>query len=279
MPRVRSSESKLKNVDWSKYQEFAGNGLDDLEDRDYACLLLPHLDYDYQLRAIHDLLRRNRETAKELGDEIDSIDSFARKAIGLRNERAVDEWLDHMQQSVYQSATHSMAAVGMLAPFFESLFHQAYLKLDKHINSPKQLNGAHPRWTLDGKQLWDCHFVYDGPRWRKDIRLGIKDLAEATGLAPYLPTNLWEELKALFSYRNKMFHHGFEWPMRDRESFLKNNWASNWFGAATSEEHPWVIYMQDNFIETCVTAADDTITAIGSYAKQLDVDWESTYGT
>ena len=34
--------------------------------------------------------------------------------------------VDHLHQSVFQDAAHSMAAVGMLAPFVESLFKQAF---------------------------------------------------------------------------------------------------------------------------------------------------------
>ena len=105
----------MTEIDWSKYQDFEED-FGDIEDRDCASLLLPHLDYDYQLLAIHALLKSNRNALHNLSTEIDHIDAFARKATGLTNEHAVEEWLDHLQQFAYQKATHSMAAVGMIAP-------------------------------------------------------------------------------------------------------------------------------------------------------------------
>lgn len=58
--------------------------------------------------------------------KIQALDAFARKSTGLRNDRAVDEWVDLLHASTYQSAANSMAAVGMLAPLIESLFYQAF---------------------------------------------------------------------------------------------------------------------------------------------------------
>ncbi len=51
---------------------------------------------------------------KELDREIKKIEEFAKNTKGRKNEYAVDEWVDRLHSSVYQSAAHSMSAVGML---------------------------------------------------------------------------------------------------------------------------------------------------------------------
>src|SRR5271166_6841873 len=97
-----------------------------MDNRDAASLLLPDLDDHAQLIAIRNVLSRNRMANKELQDEINRIEEYARQTSGFRNERAVDEWIERLHGSVYQDAANSMAAVGMLAPLVESIFTQAF---------------------------------------------------------------------------------------------------------------------------------------------------------
>jgi hypothetical protein len=249
--------------------DHAGAGFPQLDDRDYACLLLPDLDYDAQLRAIHNLLRLHRRASGELGEEIREIDAYARRSVGLRNERAVDEWLDRMHASVYQDAAHSMAAVGMLAPLVESIFHQALCGVRERVSSAPS---NHDRWQHPGDKRrpeWDCHFIWNGSKWEKDLVKGIRDLADAVGLSRHLPEDLMPKLQALFRYRNRMFHHGFEWPMDERENFCRSDWPDHWFSAATSGGNPWVFYMTDVFIDECVNSIAQTIEAIGAFARRM----------
>src|SRR3989442_3103051 len=51
-----------------------------------------------------------------------------------RDTPAVDEWVDLLHDSVYQRATHSMAAVRMLAPLVESMFFVAFYKVREHFS-------------------------------------------------------------------------------------------------------------------------------------------------
>ena len=76
------------------------DGFIELSDDDAACLALPDLDYDSQLIAIRRLLTRQGKADKELAAEIKEIEAFAARASGVRNQQAVDEWVDHMHHSV-----------------------------------------------------------------------------------------------------------------------------------------------------------------------------------
>lgn len=131
----------------------------DLSDRDYACVLLPDLDYEAQFDAIKDLLQRHMQADQLLSKEITEIEAHARKLSGIRNQQAVNEWVDRMHASVYQDAAHSMAAVGMLAPLVESIFHQAFLGIRVYYVSQSMHLPSHPRWQEAEKDEWDCHFV------------------------------------------------------------------------------------------------------------------------
>ncbi len=75
-----------------------------MSDRDLAVSILPDLDYEAQLIAISDLLRKNSNADAETDKQIKEVEEYARKTSGLRNQRAVDEWVDLLHGSVYQSA-------------------------------------------------------------------------------------------------------------------------------------------------------------------------------
>src|SRR5690606_3700853 len=121
-------------------------GVPELSDRDTACMVLPDLDYDSQLVAIRHALRRHQQADDKLRQEIAEIKAFAQRTSDIRNEYAVNEWVDRLYHSVYQDAAHSMAAVGMLAPMFESVFYQAFQGIRKHMgNGPTP--STHDRWN------------------------------------------------------------------------------------------------------------------------------------
>lgn len=80
-------------------------------------------------------------------------------------------------------------------------------------------------------------------------------------------------LKALFGYRNKMFHHGFEWPIDARAKFANfiqtQKIPEHWFRAATSDGEPWIYYMTEACISECLSAVGEIIEAFGSFAREL----------
>lgn len=246
-------------------------GLPQFSDREAACLVISDLDYDSQLAAIHYLLRRHREEDERLSEEIKRIDVIARHSSGLRNEYAIDQWTDHVHHSAYQHAAHSMAAVGMLASLVESLFYQTFQGIRQQMYEDPPLS-AHARWCQPAEDQWDCRFVWCNGRRTKSVTEGIVQLAAAVGLDEHMPQDLKPTLEALFEYRNKMFHCGFEWPTDERARFQnrisKSGWPSGWFSTARSGERPWIFYLTDEFVGHCLRTIDRVIVGIGAFCKQ-----------
>lgn len=245
--------------------------LSGFDDRLLASLVLGSRDYDAQLYAIRGLLRLHRQADEALSNEIKGIEAFAEQASGSANKRAVDEWIDHLHQSVFQDAAHSMAAVGMLAPFIESLFKQAFPGIRDLLDRSGRAPIAHVRWKMPKDKRWDCGRASPD---RRDLVDGIIELAEATGLAADLPTDLHDTLAALFAYRNKMFHRGFEWSDSERSAFERrivvDRWPQDWFSQATSGGKPWVFYITNTFVQHCLATIDQVFAGLGAFVRRND---------
>ena len=183
------------------------------------------LNYDYGFRAMRDMLTRMSQDDFELQYQITEAEKAASRTRGVKNEFAVDHLIELFEYSGYQDAAHSTAAVGMLAPFVESSFREAFREF--------------------------------GREWQeKDmVRNLLKSISEM-GWGKYMPEDFAVTLTALFEYRNKMFHHGFEWPPEMRKSFARrietSGWPSKWFSSASTGDDPWMFYMTDTFIDLCI---------------------------
>jgi len=178
--------------------------LPDLEPRDNLYLLKLDFDIDAQLRAIRTLLAQHHTANKDLNSDIAKTEGIARKAQGTQNYHATEEWVDLLHHSVYQDAAHSMAAVGMLAPLFETIFHQIFQKIGSEFFSESALPTTHSRWNTANSMQWNCHYVFEGGISRKDIVKGILQLNEALKINDMMPADLKTVLNALFGYRNRM---------------------------------------------------------------------------
>ncbi len=248
-------------------------GLGDLSARDYVYCLIGDFDIDSQLSAIHGLLRRNREAEQAHAIEIQKAEDHVKTLTGLWNQRAVDEQIELLHASVYQDAAHSLAAVGMLAPFLETVFSECFRGIGSKWPSGGVPAGAHDRWKSSHAIQWDCHKVIEKGRVRTDLVRGILQLSDAIGLRSRFPANIKQTLSALFGYRNRMFHCGFEWPMDERLAFQKrimdDKWPTTWFSSATSGGQPWVFYMTDDFIQHCLTTADQVVIAFGEFVRDV----------
>ena len=152
-----------------------------LTDRDLAHSEMRDLDVEAQLLAIKSLIGRNQQADEDLERKIKDLYEQARRAKEVKNGPYQDDlWVDETYQSFFQYAAHSMAAVGMLAPFTETLFTKFFPGL--------------PREKMKNKQ----GIV-------KAIGTHSKSSSESRRLVRFFPEDYEETLDALFSYRNKMF--------------------------------------------------------------------------
>jgi hypothetical protein len=244
----------------------------DMATLDFACILLPAVDYDSQLQSIGSLLEQHRQNEKRSSERILAIERELPHLSGMQNHMASVERDELLNTSVYADAAHSMAAIGMLAPFIESIFYQAFKSARAHYGDATDLLPDHPRWKEDPEARWDCRFIWKKGEKIRNLVEGIMQLSSATGLKKFLPPDLRRTLGAVFTYRNKMFHLGFEWPMDDREKFraqiLSEKWPDNWFAWATSDSKPWICYMTDALISECISQIGEVLHAMGQFAVE-----------
>lgn len=259
--------------DWlmDKISGDSDSGLPSMSHRDGAVFILERLDYEQQLIAIRGLLHRNEEADKRVAEQMKGLNEQARKSSGQSNERAVDAWGEHFYISVYQDAAHSMAALGMIAPLFESLLFQAFQGIREKYFGKNAIASGGPRVDIvDPNAYWDCHNYYDRKEAQTKLNVvaGVQQLSKAVGLKPYLPADLTRMLEALFEYRNYMFHNGFEWPEECCAQFAarveKCGWQ-DWFSTATRGNQPWIFYMTETFIAHCLDMVDKVLDALGAY--------------
>ena len=198
------------------------------------------LDFDYlaQLKAIRGLLSRNRQTAAMLSEEIFDSEQWARQTTGRANDFAVGQTIDLIYMSSYQEMAHSMAALGMLAPFMEGVFKDVFGRIDERMP----------------------------PRSGKLEK--IRKVVEERGLTPYyLPDGLFPTIEALFRYRNIVLHWGFEWPEHVCQQFQRatGQWPDGWFDEVLHDEEPQMFSMSATFINYCFEVAKETAGGLQDY--------------
>lgn len=238
----------------------------ELTNRDYAHFYFDDYDLDAQLIAIRGALDAARAIEKQQTDEIKALAERA-KAIG--SEHLVGMWTDELHASVYHDAARSAAAVGMLAPFVENLFVGIYRGIGTMGVDILGQEGKSERSVRAVSQYWDPHFFYAMNEVREDLVAGVLQLAEASGLQPHLPKDLRKVLDALFGYRNRMLHSGFEWPQPVREAFghRVKQWPAGWFLCSTTNDKAWLWYMSDAFIHRVLELVDEVLEAAGQHIR------------
>ena len=197
-------------------------------------------DFDRsQLFAIRGLLSRQDQADRELEDEIEQAGKMAEQTRGDANEHWVEEWSYYVHSSVYQHAAHSMATVGMIAPFIESAFKRIFRRAGKG---------------------W--------PR-KQNVAETIVKYVDELSMKGYMPHDLEMTLQALFEYRNKMFHFGLEWPPEERRRFGKrlheSGWPPDWFEGATTDGEPWMFYMSQSSLTTVQIRRKQVIEGIQKF--------------
>jgi len=249
----------------------------EFNNRELALFSIEERDLEAQLLAIKGVLCRNREADKAVAESIKELNEYIRRYSGNDDEYQMhieNQWVDALHDSVFHDAANSMSAVGMLAPFIESLFVSIFSYLRKHHPDAGAIAPSEPsdvRRIATETDFWDPHLVFDKGGRRTDLVKGIGQLATSIGLSEFLPHDYEKALTALFAYRNKMFHHGFEWPIEERQKFPKRiideGWPSEWFSKSTSDGKPWIFYMSQGFIDHCLTAVDEALEGFGKYLR------------
>ena len=257
---------EYKNQDSSRFE---------VSNRDLAMYVIGERDLEAQLLAITSLLCRNQQEDEALAAKIKQLDEDVRayaRGNAMYQMYLEDRWGDALHHSVYQDAAHSMAAVGVLAPFIESLFASIFSGLREYEQSNNNSSPDDPRITASQNEFWDPRFVFNRGGRRRDIVAGIKQLARTTGLSEYLPSGYVKMLLALFKYRHMMFHLGFEWPKDERMNFDRRvksgEWPAEWFRKATRGDKPWIFYMSDEFIIHCLKTIDAVLEGVGAYFRE-----------
>ncbi|MER9838232.1 hypothetical protein NKJ28_25115 [Mesorhizobium sp. M0145] len=250
-------------------REALGQHWPEISNRDHALFLIAERDLEAQLVAIKGALRRNQNLDEAVSASIRELEAYIRSYSGGDDEYQMHlegQWVDTLHDSVFQDAAHSMAAVGMLAPFIESLFVSIFAGLRVRA---KGKGNDDPRVVASQDHYWNPQIVFRGSGPKEDLVAGIAQLAASTGLQPCLPDGYEKTLSALFSYRNNMFHNGFEWPIEARRRFdsriKSDGWPAEWFERAESDGDPWVFYMSASFIERCLETIDQVLEGVGRY--------------
>ncbi len=272
------------------------NPLDSLTNRQYAATLLYDMgangcDIDAQFTAIRGLLGTLESDENTAAEGLCRMQEKALMLAGSDRDRAEDFLIDHYNQSVYDDAARSMAAVSMLAPFIEMLFTRLFSDNDRQNRYWVVADQSHIRWGLQ-KHRWSCEF------WAKEVQKSgdqeveitvspqrgiikaIPQLCEAARLQPYLPSDYSLVIYALFEYRHKMFHNGFEWPIEKRVKFhgkMNNSGCpSAWFNNSTWGNTPWVCYITREFIRHCLDTIEKVLEGIGAYDRWVDAQGNAT---
>lgn len=198
-------------------------------------------DYYSQFDVVRAMLRRHLRDAEKLASDITELEGMANSGPGEPNHIAAEHREHLVGISIFQDAAHSMAAVGMLVPMLESALKEACNKIGQSLPLPKKQSGG--------------------------IVADFMKIAKNSGMLAYLPTDLRPTLEALFEYRNKMFHWGFEWPSCQTQKFNNrlNDWTPGWFEKTESGKDPWIFYMSPTFVEHCLSMTEKIINGLGDF--------------
>ena len=202
-------------------------------------------EYRWQLHAIRSLLANLEQTENERTERISELERYASPGCAEPDEFVMDQRDFLVYFSNFQDAAHSMAAISMLAPLLEAVFRDFCSKINRPVPGNLRSEG------------------------------GIADyvsrvVREEKGVSPHFPEDLRPTLKAMFTYRNKMFHCGFEWPKPEIESFdkVRKTWGDGWFEHSSFGGDPWMFYMSRAFVSHCVEAVDRIITGLDDFLNE-----------
>lgn len=250
-----------------------------LHGRDHILTLIDNVEWDSQLQAIRLLIDWNRKAREDFSAYIQQSEVEVNAYSGPHHDHYVDQHVDLLHETVYRDAAESMSAIGMIAPMVESTLCQALAALGKMYQEKKMNPPTHYRWTRADKAdcpwelRWNCQFYFnDQNEAKNNIPLGFPQLAEACGLARHLTSDFLTWSKAMFNYRNFMFHGGFEWSVGNRQKFTELIEKEGWhqfFTCSTSRGEPWIYYLTNETIDAMPDRVEKMLDGLGQFAKEL----------
>lgn len=203
------------------------------------------VDYYSQFKAARALLSWQDQWSAASAQESEKLKRQTQNATGSVRDWMVEEQIEFFFRSVYENAARSMATVGMLAPLVESLFERLE------------------------------HILNKTPPYRKNTVDSILILVREEGIKS-MPDDLESTLRALFEYRNKMFHHGLEWPQRERQKFERRisdaEWPTSWFHQAGDANDPWIFYLSPEFISHCLDTIETIMNCVHTFLTERGHD-------
>ena len=233
-----------------------------------AELMLRHTMLGLQLATIKDLMHSNEQAEAATRIKFDELN--AEIEANPDNECLYDVHEDRLWKAVFMDSAHSMSAVGMLAPFIESLFVAIFDGLRKRQGSAAD----NSRRQRADDQFWNPQILFDKDSPKTNLVKGISQLAVSCGLQCFLPKDYEKSLSALFAYRNNMLHNGFEWPADTTGKFsnriASESWPEDWFKGSKTGEEPWLYCMTPEFCTHCVDLIDGIIEGVGRYLRERD---------
>jgi hypothetical protein len=239
--------------------------------RDFLSLIPTEFDLDRQLEIIQAIFHRNRKTSGETIKEIESIKEAANRLQGSAADQAVEDYGTMVYWAIYEDAAHGMSAIAMLAPLYERVLHGCLALIGGTYHQQHLPNPTHVRWTGGSDYRWDCRYFWPGTKWKKDVYLGSKQLLEALDLLSVLPADFLPVYSVVVAYRNKMFHHGLEWPIAERKSFkgriVSEGWSADWFSCSQSGNDPWMVSLTDQFVDRCIALLLALADLLGGYVR------------
>jgi hypothetical protein len=246
--------------------------------RDHLRSFYPDFQPNLQIKAIRAMLALFEAHGIQRYVSLDALVAKANEHSDFELRTKADhEAGEYFEVTGYLQRAYSMGAVGMLAPFIETIFKQAFEAMAEQLFS--QLEPLpHDRWKMPETERWDCsRYVIKEGKSEKGIVKGILQLSDALGLRQYLPDDFGPRIDALFSYRNAMFHNGFEWPKKERLKFAttirKKKWPNEWFAKAMTnegfkDEEVWFFTLSDTFISETIDWIEKVLDGLGSFVGE-----------
>ncbi|MFH0981414.1 MAG: hypothetical protein V2A79_07740 [Planctomycetota bacterium] len=133
--------------------------------------------------------------------------------------------------------------------------------------------------------MWNPRFFIDSQRKsHKDFVRGYQQMLDALGFAGELGTASAEVIEALFAYRNKCLHFGYEWPPEEARKFAETiqkkqdqwrTWSKErktwfpWFQVGTINDDPWLSSVTDSFVERVLREMETMAKALRGMERRM----------